>query len=344
MKKFEAAVVPAPLLKDLIIVDTPGVLSGEKQRAPRGYDFSQVCKWFAARSDMIILMFDCSKLDISDEFKDVIEQLQPYEDKVYCVLNKADQLDTEALMRVYGALLWSIGRVFKGAEVTRVFVGSFKEGPLLTDQHTALFKRDHDSLIDHLKGLPSSCSMRKINEIVKRIRLIVVHICILGYLKSRMPFFFGKEKIRRQLIDKLGEVFIEVQRMYQLSDGDFPSVVEYQQFLSKIDFSEFRNVDFKILSELQDILTNDIPRITRLVSGVYDDQEEERVAEVDTLQPKLFAQIGDALSHEGNFGLSKEGWLTLAFAFMAILFGFIFAASDDRFHFMDILREVFFMK
>ena len=55
--------------------------------------------------------------DISDEFKSVIEELQPHEDKVHCVLNKADMLDTESLMRVYGALLWSMGKVFGGAEV-----------------------------------------------------------------------------------------------------------------------------------------------------------------------------------------------------------------------------------
>lgn len=114
LSKFAAAVVPAELLKTVNIVDTPGVLSGEKQRTSRGYDFAKVSRWFAERADLILLMFDPSKLDISDEFKSVIEELQPHEDKVHCVLNKADQLDQEALMRVYGALLWSMGKVFRG--------------------------------------------------------------------------------------------------------------------------------------------------------------------------------------------------------------------------------------
>jgi EH domain-containing protein 1 len=48
-------------------------------------------------------MFDPSKLDISDELKSVIEELQPYEEKVCCVLNKADNLDIESLMRVSDA-------------------------------------------------------------------------------------------------------------------------------------------------------------------------------------------------------------------------------------------------
>jgi len=124
------------------IIDTPGVLSGEKQRLSRGYDFAKVSRWFAERSDLILLMFDCSKLDISDEFKNVIEELQPHEDKVHCVLNKADQLDTESLMRVYGALLWSMGRIFKGAEVSRIYVGSFNDEPLAREEHAQLFHKD----------------------------------------------------------------------------------------------------------------------------------------------------------------------------------------------------------
>lgn len=52
------------VLKGLNIIDTPGVLSGEKQRMSRGYDFAKVSRWFAERSDLILLMFDPSKLGI----------------------------------------------------------------------------------------------------------------------------------------------------------------------------------------------------------------------------------------------------------------------------------------
>ena len=141
-------------MKQVNIIDTPGVLSGEKQRTSRGYDFAKVSEWFANRSDLILLMFDPSKLDISDEFKSVIEELRPYEDKVHCVLNKADSLDPESLMRVYGALLWSMGKIFHGAEVTRVYVGSFKEDLVIREEHVALFKKDRESLLAKLDDLP----------------------------------------------------------------------------------------------------------------------------------------------------------------------------------------------
>ena len=191
--------VPAPLLNHMNIIDTPGVLSGEKQRTS-GIHFAHVSRWFAERSDLILLMFDCSKLDISDEFKLVIEELQPHEDRS-TVLNKADQLDTESLMRVYGALLWSMGRIFKGAEVSRIYVGSFQDEQLLRDEHVQLFNKDEQVLKSHLAELPKACSMRKVNEIVKRIRLCVVHLCVLGHLKSH-AVFWGANHMQTTLISQ----------------------------------------------------------------------------------------------------------------------------------------------
>lgn len=270
LNKFSAAVVPAPLLSHMNIIDTPGVLSGEKQRTARGYDFAKVSRWFAERSDLILLMFDCSKLDISDEFKSVIEELQPHEDKVHCVLNKADQLDTESLMRVYGALLWSMGRIFKGAEVSRIYVGSFRDEMLTREEHAALFHKDEVVLKGHLAELPKACSMRKVNEIVKRVRLCVVHLCVLGHLRSRMPYLWGANSTQTMLINKLDEVYEEVRRTYQLSDGDFPRLDEFRARLQLEDFYSFPKTDRKTLQALQTILTEDIPYIVSQLAGVND--------------------------------------------------------------------------
>lgn len=94
----------------MTIIDTPGILSGEKQRIERSYDFVELTSWFATRSDLILLLFDPAKLDIADEFMQVIKALRGHDDKVRVVLNKADSIDMQELMRVYGALLWSLSK------------------------------------------------------------------------------------------------------------------------------------------------------------------------------------------------------------------------------------------
>ena len=80
--RLEGAQCANPLLENVTLVDTPGVLSGEKQRIERSYDFINVCEWFASRSDLILLLFDPYKLDISDEFKSVIHSIRGHDDKV----------------------------------------------------------------------------------------------------------------------------------------------------------------------------------------------------------------------------------------------------------------------
>lgn len=80
--RLEGSQCPARLLEEVTIIDTPGVLSGEKQRLERNYNFVEIADWFATRSDLVFLLFDPAKLDISDEFKSVISVLRNHSDKV----------------------------------------------------------------------------------------------------------------------------------------------------------------------------------------------------------------------------------------------------------------------
>lgn len=58
--------------------------------------------------DLILLLFDPYKLEISDEFKHVIGSFRGHDDKIRLVLNKADHVDTQQVKILLFASLWFI--------------------------------------------------------------------------------------------------------------------------------------------------------------------------------------------------------------------------------------------
>ena len=174
LNRFQCSTVSNPVVDSLTIIDTPGILSGEKQRLDRGYDFAGVLEWFAERVDRILLLFDAHKLDISDEFRRAIDAIKGYDDKIRIILNKADMVDHQQLMRVYGALMWSLGKVLNTPEVARVYIGSFWDNPLHFDMNRKLFELEEQDLFHDLQSLPRNAALRKLNDLIKRARLAKV--------------------------------------------------------------------------------------------------------------------------------------------------------------------------
>ncbi|GIL50072.1 hypothetical protein Vafri_6390 [Volvox africanus] len=267
LSRFEGSQCPARLLEEISLVDTPGVLSGEKQRIERAYNFVEICEWFAARCDLIFLLFDPYKLDISDEFKSVINCLRGHDDKVRVILNKADQVDQQQLMRVYGALMWSLGKVFRSPEVCKVYVGSFNsEAPInerINPYGKPLFEAEQKQLLADLYEIPQRSTDRKINEFVKRVRAAKIHILLIGHLRKQMPTMFGKDKAQRKLLDDIISNFEEVQREYHLPRGDFPDPGRFRDILSGFDLLNFPKVTKSMVKLMEDVLSIDIPNLVK---------------------------------------------------------------------------------
>ncbi|KAB1254987.1 EH domain-containing protein 1 [Camelus dromedarius] len=231
----------------------------------RGYDFAAVLEWFAERVDRIILLFDAHKLDISDEFSEVIKALKNHEDKIRVVLNKADQIETQQLMWVYGALMWSLGKIINTPEVVRVYIGSFWSHPLLIPDNRKLFEAEEQDLFKDIQSLPRNAALWKLNDLIKRARLAKVHAYIISSLKKEMPNVFGKESKKKELVNNLGEIYQKIEREHQISPGDFPNLHKMQELLQTQDFSKFQALKPKLLGTVDDMLANDITRLMVMV-------------------------------------------------------------------------------
>jgi len=99
-----------------------------------------------------------------------------HNDKIKVVLNKSDQIEAQELMRVYGALMWSLGKVFGSPEVCRVYLGSFNADRTVRPgcELEGLFRREQEALLNDLLAIPSKAGDRKVSEFVRRVRALQV--------------------------------------------------------------------------------------------------------------------------------------------------------------------------
>ncbi|XP_046995485.1 EH domain-containing protein 3-like [Schistocerca americana] len=265
LNRFQCSMLNSPVLEGISLVDTPGILSGEKQHVDRGYDITGVLEWFAERVDRIILLFDAHKLDISDEFRRSIEALRGHDDKIRIVLNKADMVDHQQLMRVYGALMWSLGKVLQTPEVARVYIGSFWDQPLRYDVNRRLFEDEERDLFLDIQSLPRNAALRKLNDLIKRARLAIVHAYIISELKKEMPPVFGKDSKKKDLIKNLNQIYERLQREHQISPGDFPDIKRMQENLAHQDFSKFQSLKHNLIDNVNKMLAQDISRLMAMI-------------------------------------------------------------------------------
>eukprot|EP00924_Labyrinthula_sp_SR-Ha-C_P005889 snap_masked-scaffold_14-processed-gene-8.12-mRNA-1 protein AED:0.02 eAED:0.02 QI:85/1/1/1/0.66/0.5/4/195/633 len=275
LNKFQCSQVDSDILRSVTFVDTPGVLSGEKQRLGRSYDYAGVVEWFANRSDRILLMFDAHKIDIGDEFQSIIHILKPHDDKIRVILNKAHLLDPQELLRVHGALMWSLGKVLKTPEVIRLYVGSFIEEARKKENSpfNFVFGKEQDDLLEDLRSLPHSAVVRKINEVVKRARSVKIHALLISHLRDRlttlsggMGMFKNKQVVRERLMEdsSLEEEFQAVARKWALPRSDFPSVEDFKKKAKAAidyDFSIFPVLNPRMIVEIDDMIASTIPRL-----------------------------------------------------------------------------------
>ena len=93
--------------------------------------------------------------------------------------------------------------------------------------------------------------MRKVNELVKRVRLAKAHAYIVGHLKKEMPSMWGKEKAQAKLMANLEEHFLKVHRAHQLPVGDFPDVAKFREVMSANDLTKFPKLDLKLIAQVK---------------------------------------------------------------------------------------------
>ena len=111
---FRLKKVNSPFLKNIAIIDTPGMLDSITER-DRGYNYQDVIGDFAHIADLVLVLFDPHKAGTVREAYTSLRDTLPsrtFEDRVLYVLNRIDECESLIdLLRVYGTLCWNLSQM-----------------------------------------------------------------------------------------------------------------------------------------------------------------------------------------------------------------------------------------
>lgn len=111
---FQLKKINSPFLKNLAIIDTPGMLDSISER-DRGYDYQEVLGDLAQKAGLVLVLFDAHKAGtVREAYKSIRETLtaHTFEDRIIFVLNRIDECSTfNDLLRVYGTLCWNLSQI-----------------------------------------------------------------------------------------------------------------------------------------------------------------------------------------------------------------------------------------
>lgn len=164
--------VDSPILKDLAIIDTPGMLDSVTEK-DRGYDYLGVVRELARLADVILLMFDPHKAGTIKETYRAIRSTLPEatgEDRVLYVLNRIDECDNITdLVHSYGTLCWNLSQMTGRKDQPRVFL-TYAESDADVSHGVSVWVSERDKLKEAVKDAPRMRLHHILHEVDRGVR------------------------------------------------------------------------------------------------------------------------------------------------------------------------------
>uniref|UniRef100_A0A3P9MST6 Sarcalumenin n=1 Tax=Poecilia reticulata TaxID=8081 RepID=A0A3P9MST6_POERE len=270
--------MPHKLLERVTFVDTPGIIENRKQQE-RGYPYNDVCQWFIDRADLIFLVFDPTKLDVGGELEMLFRQMKGRESQIRLILNKADSLSTQDLMRVYGALFWSMAPLVNVTEPPRVYVSSFWPQDYAPDTSRELFMKEEISLLEDLNQVVENQIENKIAFIRQHAIRVRIHALLVDrYLQTyydKLGWFGDPYEVFQDVVNDPDKYYIfkSILAKSNVSKFDLPDKEAYQDFFGVNPISNFKQLsqhcswtDGCLLEKIEKAISHELPALLSSVT------------------------------------------------------------------------------
>jgi len=165
LSHFKVKSRPVPILREVTLIDSPGMIDSPGEGTGRGFDFAGAVRWFAERADVVLVFFDPEKPGTTGETLQVFTQsLQGMDHKLLIVLNKMDRFESLSdFARAYGALCWNLGKVIPRKDLPHIFTTFIPvDGAVPSKLPTQDFVSAREELVREVKRAPA----RRVDNLV----------------------------------------------------------------------------------------------------------------------------------------------------------------------------------
>ncbi|KPI94195.1 Sarcalumenin [Papilio xuthus] len=238
---------PSKLLEKVNIVEIPGILEVRKQ-VSRVFPFNDACQWFIDRADIIFLVYDPSKLDVGPETEAILDQLKGRESQTRIVLNKADTVKPEELMRVQSALIWNISPLMSSAQPPVMYTVSLWSMPFEASAPARLLQAQERELLRDLRQAVD----RRIENKIASARRFAVRVrnhakmvdCYLTTYYNHKTIFGNKKLIADAIIENPQNyhIYEGLSTLTNISRYDLPDPETYRDFFRLNPLYEFQQL------------------------------------------------------------------------------------------------------
>ena len=123
LAKLSFKTYPSENLRQLTLIDSPGMIDSASNQQLRDYDFRECIRHFADRADLILFFFDPDKPGTTGEAISIFtNQLASIDHKLLIVLNKVDLFDNiQDYARTYGTLCWNLSKTIPAKDAPRIY-------------------------------------------------------------------------------------------------------------------------------------------------------------------------------------------------------------------------------
>lgn len=212
-------------------------------------------------SATILLVFDEDEPDLTDRFRRLLPKLISggVQAKLRVVILTRNADHSKLI-----PIVWSLSKLIDVPEMPKTY--------LLTRQESGELKLNSSSeeLFKDLLALPNKALLSQLVRLQAEAKMARSHALLMSHLKSQLPTF-NREAKQEKLVGELESVIAGVAAKNGLAITDFASADSIRGRLLSLDFNRIKKMKESSLVLVDELLSNDIPKLLTVVPHSEED-------------------------------------------------------------------------